>query len=167
MRATIDGVLLNKVEKTILCYPCALTAAHYSLPADTLAIADQAFEGVSLQTVTLPEGLVELDENAFRGCMEMYSITLPSTLKKIGSNCFYRCELLESVSIPAGVAELGDRAFTKCIGLRDVTMTDGTEKIPNYTFFECHRDLTIHAPEGSAAQRHALSRGYHFVTTEE
>ena len=148
-------------------------AFHLTVPAaidgkPVVKIGKNAFSSCySLQTVTLPEGLVELDENAFRGCMEMYSITLQSTLKKIGSNCFYRCELLESVSIPAGVAELGDRAFTKCIGLRDVTMTDGTEKIPNYTFFECHRDLTIHAPEGSAAQRHALSRGYHFVTTEE
>ena len=54
-------------------------------------------------TITIPEGIVAIKQNAFKRCKTITKIVLPSTLKKIGSNAFYGCCSLRSVNIPCGV----------------------------------------------------------------
>lgn len=132
------------------------------------AIGTNAFSSsYGVERVILPEGLTELERTAFRKCPGLTSIVLPSTLVSIGDNAFYQCENLQEIVIPASVISLGDRAFTGCSQLRSVTIYADLSNIRTYTFYQCHSTLTIYAPKGSAAERHAYSRGYNFVAIEK
>ncbi len=54
------------------------------------AIGDGAFENnKNLVSVTLPEGLCEVRQNAFRSCVKLSQINLPATLLKFGENAVY------------------------------------------------------------------------------
>lgn len=119
-----------------------------------------------VEKVVLPEGLTELERTAFRKCPALRAIELPGTLRYIRDNAFYQCENLEEITIPASVVELGDRAFTGCSQLKRVTIYAPLQSMRTYTFFECHSTLTIYAPKGSVAERHAHSRGYRFVAID-
>lgn len=120
-----------------------------------------------IETVILPEGLEEIETTAFIKCTRMRYIELPTTLKYIRDNAFRYCENLEDITIHDGLLELGDRAFHGCGQLRHVTIYASLPAIRTYTFYECHSSLTIHAPKGSVAERHARSRQYRFEAIEE
>lgn len=77
---------------------------------------------INLKTVTLSEGLENIEEMAFWHCTSLTGLTLPSTLKSIGSEAFADCFALTELTIPAGVTEIGDGAFAGCTGLKTVTI---------------------------------------------
>ncbi|MBR6752968.1 MAG: leucine-rich repeat domain-containing protein, partial [Clostridia bacterium] len=92
MFATIDGVLFNKTEKKLICYPCALTASEYQVPKGIRSIGEQAFSGCdSLTSITLPEGLTRIGDYAYSGCYSLTGITLPEGLTRIGDYAFSDC----------------------------------------------------------------------------
>lgn len=130
-------------------------------------IGENAFSSCyNVESVIVPEGVIELERVAFRYCWELTSIQLPSTLRTIGDNAFYRCELLEEIEIPEGVTELGDRAFRGCIALSKVTLPSSISKISHYTFMECDEHLTIYGYTGSAADKYAKRWGYTFKSID-
>ena len=130
------------------------------------AIGSNAFSSrYDVETVILPEGLLEIEKTAFRYCTGLMSIQLPSTLTTIGEYAFFHCENLVEIVIPNGVTALGSRAFQCCYRLKEVTLSANVKTIPTYTFFECHSQLTIHAPSGSEAENFAYRKGYRFVST--
>lgn len=62
------------------------------------SIGRNAFlNATSLQTITLPEGLLEIGENAFINCYGLKEVRLPSTLQQIGNYAFANCTRLTSV----------------------------------------------------------------------
>lgn len=88
-------------------------------------IGRQAFDGNwILQSVTLNEGLVYIDDGAFNFC-GMSTITLPSTLIHIGNSVFMSCTNLTEIGIPASVEYTGTSLFDYCSSLRKVTLEDG------------------------------------------
>ena len=66
----------------------------------------------SLEKVTLPEGLTEIKDEAFKDCKKLKSIEIPSTVTTIGANAFYGCKSLKDVSIPSSVTTIGASAFS-------------------------------------------------------
>lgn len=54
----IDGVLFNKQEKRLICYPCGFTAESYVVPDGTEIISDLSVSYCSnLKTITIPESV--------------------------------------------------------------------------------------------------------------
>jgi len=91
----IDGVLFDKTEKKLICYPYSFTAVNYTVPAGTESIGVGAFYSCdSLASVTLPEGLLSIGEYAFYDCDSLASVTLPESLESIGDETFYDCPAL-------------------------------------------------------------------------
>lgn len=60
--------------------------------------------------VVLPEGVVEIEDNAFRYCMTLRTVVLPDTLQKIGANAF-RGTNISSLRLPVSLTELGAGAL--------------------------------------------------------
>ena len=72
-------------------------------------IPDGAFQNCGLQSITVPEGVQSVDNNAFRG-NSFASINLPNTLATIGEYAFYASSAnyhLQNLTIPSGVTEIG------------------------------------------------------------
>ena len=63
----MDGVLFNKVEKSLLCYPSTKQNPHYEIPEGITAIAPHAFYalGNTLVSVKLPDSLAVMKSNPF------------------------------------------------------------------------------------------------------
>lgn len=60
-------------------------------------IADNAFELGGFTKLVLPDGLENIGQNAFSGCMGLTSVRIPSSVKRIGKNAFQTCLRLKEV----------------------------------------------------------------------
>ena len=121
--ATIDGVLLEKATKKLICYPCAFTAETYTIPQEIQAIGDRAFSYCdSLSSVIIPDSVTSIGDLAFLYCTSLSSIDLPSSLTFIGTEAFYNCDSLTSVTIPNSVTSIGSNPFVACDQLTQITV---------------------------------------------
>lgn len=84
-----DGVLFNKITKSLLLYPYRKTEVVY----------------------TVPEGVEKIGNVAFYDNNKLEKIVLPSTLKTIGNNAFYSCDYLADVNFPESLTSIGEYAF--------------------------------------------------------
>lgn len=50
------------------------------------------------------------------------SLILPNSLVEIGATCFYRCYKLQEITIPGQVVQIGASAFNGCLGLKKLTV---------------------------------------------
>ena len=63
------GVMFNKVEEKLLCYPAAKPSTEYTVPEGTLSIGKSAFENSRfLVHVTIADTVTSIGENAFSNC---------------------------------------------------------------------------------------------------
>ena len=90
-----------------------------------------------ITSVTIPEGVTEIGENAFKDCTALKSVKLPSTLKAIGGYAFQNCKELSSISLPAGLESIGMDAFEFCSALpSSLAIPAGVSEIGSYAFNE-------------------------------
>jgi BspA type Leucine rich repeat region (6 copies) len=110
--ASVNGVLFNKNQTTLIAYPADL-AGPYKVPSSVTVIADYAFGG----------------------CVSLTAITLPTSLTSIGYESFYYCQSLVSVSIPRNVTYLADEAFIYCNGLTSLLFQGNTPTLGGQDVF--------------------------------
>ncbi len=114
------------------------------LPDNMTAIPYGAFANSYIETMTVPENVTEIGEEAFAACQRLKTITLPSGIKKIGGYAFYYCTALQSFALPASVTEIGEYAFNYAKGLTDVTISTNVTSIGTYAFaYSSIQTLTI------------------------
>ncbi len=78
-------------------------------------------------TVTIPDSVTTIGEEAFANCTSLTSVLIPSSVTAIGDCAFRNCTSLTSVSIPNSVTEIGATAFANCTSLTNVTIPKGCE----------------------------------------
>lgn len=91
----------------------------------------------ALVSITLPEGVVSIEQGAFGDCINLKDISIPSSLRTIKGRVFYSCEKLASIIIPDGVVEIGEEAFKYCRSLNNVEIPNSLKRIENCAFFDC------------------------------
>lgn len=109
-----------------------------------------AFEGCrnSLTSITIPEGVTSIENNAFYECVELTTITIPESVTTIGDFAFGYCYKLGSISLPEGLTSIGDLAFYDCFRLTSITIPINITSIGESTFWNCNSLTTISLPEG-------------------
>lgn len=88
------GILFNKDKTTVISCP-------------------QGKSG----TVLLPDGVTNINRNAFYFCKSLQTITIPDSVTSIGNEAFADCSSLTMITIPASVTSIGDQAFEHCDNL--------------------------------------------------
>ena len=91
---------------------------------------------------TIPDGVTEIGDWAFKGCKSLKSITIPDSVTIIGYCSFEGCISLESITIPDGVTEIGNGAFFGCTGLRRMSLPENVE-IGYFVVAGCSEELEI------------------------
>ncbi len=84
------------------------------IPETVTAIGDNTFNNCSeLKTVTFSGSpkLKTIGDNAFYGCVSLNGLTLPEGLQTIGTGAFFMNAAMESIRIPSSVESIGDYAF--------------------------------------------------------
>ncbi len=75
------------------------------------AIGPEAFAGVKVFAVYLPEGIETIGDSAFEKCHTLTVLSLPDSLKTIGAKAFSRTTLY-NISWGSGLETIGEEAFS-------------------------------------------------------
>ncbi len=98
--------ILTNGSATVTGFCGETDVSHITIP-DTLGdcpvtrIADNAFEGMSMRSITLPSTLRHIGWFAFAECGHLRTITIPASVEQIDYGAFARCPLL-TVYCPRG-----------------------------------------------------------------
>lgn len=93
-----------------------------TIPDSVTSISDEAFGFCSqLTNISIPNSVTYIGYSAFNSCTSLKSITLPSSLSTIQSYAFYNCGNLKTIRIPVSVTSIGNCAFDVCPSLMTVT----------------------------------------------
>lgn len=94
----------------------------------------------TIEEIVVPEGVVGLDDYAFRDYIKLRKISLPSTLTSIGKKAFIGCDKLEEVAFNRDTKRLksiGENAFVDCAKLTQINLPDCIETIGEGAFKDC------------------------------
>lgn len=112
-----------------------------TIPNGVIKIGNEAFFACNrLTSVSIPETVTEIGTRAFMAT-GLTSVTIPNSVRKIGREAFWSCPSLTAVTIGSGVTEMGAVAFEMCNKLTNVTILNGTTIISPNAFRNC-RSLT-------------------------
>ena len=113
----------------------------------------------------VPEGVIAIGPDAFRGREDLVRVRLPSGLTKIGRGAFWGCSGLETIDLPDHLESVEDWAFYGCTALRSISFPPSTLHVGECSFRGCTRleeailpnaltEIGVSAFEGCAALRH-------------
>jgi BspA type Leucine rich repeat region (6 copies) len=73
--SSLDGVLFDKNQRTLLQYPARKSGNNYTIPAGVTSVGIQVFEGcTNLISITVPGSVTNLDLFAFDSCPNLTDI---------------------------------------------------------------------------------------------
>jgi len=143
---SIDGVLFDKQQKTLVSYPYAREGA-YAIPEGVQRIGDWAFLRCGLTNVAIPDSVVSIGDYAFADCESLTDVTIPNSVTSIGDWAFGDCSSLTSLIIPDSVTSIGEWAFSRCSGLTSVIIPDSITSIANGVFRGCSSLTNVIIPD--------------------
>lgn len=106
-----QGVLLaaDGDGKLLVCYPAGREPATYVVPAGVTGIDISAFKGSQVTSVTVPQGVENVEFHAFAYCPKLVTVSLPKSVTKVDDQAFAGSQALEEVVVPTDAsAELLD-----------------------------------------------------------
>lgn len=159
--ALIDGVLFDKTEKKLLCYPAGREDTSYEIPEGIVAIGWGAFSNcMRLEHVSIPETVAAIGDYAFYACYSLRSADVPDGVTAIGEGTFAYCKALEDVSLPDSVESIGQWAFDGCYSLTQIRLPDGVSEIGPWAFRE---ELVLTVGRDSYAMQYAEENGLQYT----
>lgn len=101
------------------------------------ALPPQAFFGMGLTSVVLPEGLKKISEGAFTA-VPLKKIDIPASVVTIGDYSFYDCDELEDITLASAIDAIGNYAFAGCdrLATADLSLTR-LERVSEAAFANC------------------------------
>lgn len=115
---------------------------HLIIESGVTSIANYAFEGGGLMSVTIGNSVTSINSCAFMGCGDLTSVVFGNNVISIGNSAFSSCGLT-SVIIPNSVTSISDLAFFCCNNLTSVTIGKGLASIGSSVFNFCNLSSII------------------------
>ena len=97
--SSLDGVLFNKLQTTLIAYPEG-KAGSYMIPKSVTSIGDYAFSYCSsLSFVTIGTNVASIGTLAFWFCSSLTSVTIGTNVTSIGAYAFCGCTSLTALTV--------------------------------------------------------------------
>ena len=143
-RYSSDGnCLVDIVNKTLM-----LGCNNSVIPdnGSITTIADRAFNKCSrLESITIPEGVVNIGAYAFKGCSSLTSIIIPDSLESIPASLFDDYTI--NTQIENGISYLGKWVVDCETSLTQVVLRDDAVGIAAYAFQDCELLTNVKIPD--------------------
>jgi uncharacterized repeat protein (TIGR02543 family) len=120
------------------------------VPAGVTAIGDGSFDSSALTSISIPESVTRIGQNAFYGASGLTSISLPSSLTNIGDRAFSNATSLVSISLPVGLTTIGASAF-EVTALTSITIPEGVTSLPSFVFSNARALTSVSIPSSVAS----------------
>ena len=98
----LQKVTISEGVKTIgtNAFELCESLTQINLPSTLRTIEHGAFARTGISTITLPEGLYEMEGYVFFECLNLREIKIPKSVKKIEGNAFVSCDNLKKIYVP-------------------------------------------------------------------
>jgi hypothetical protein len=138
--SSLDGVLFNKNQTTLIQYPKGKNGS-YTIPNSVTSIGNSAFSScTALTSVTIPDSVTSIGNSAFGSCTALASVTIPDSVTSIGISAFSFCSSLAVFYVSADNLYYSvDSTYGMLFDKSQATLI----KCPNNFFGECILPETV------------------------
>jgi len=146
------------ITKLLDCQSDYLIVPEYIDGYRVTNIGSFAFEGWAITHITLPEGVTNIESDAFNGCAYLQQIDLPESVTEIGSKAFANCTSLETINIPSLVKIINSETFIDCSALTIVKIGGYVQNIESAAFYGCSSLAEIGYYEGTVEEWNRIEK---------
>jgi hypothetical protein len=109
---SLDGVLFNKSQTTLIAYPVASAVSSYAIPSSVTNIADYTFRySMNLTNVMIGTNVANLGQETFEESASLTSVTIGPGVTNIEYGVFTDCTSLIKVYFEGNAPSLGVGVF--------------------------------------------------------
>ena len=146
--SSIDGVLFDKQQTTLIRYPALKEGKEYIIPDTVSKISDYAFYGNNrIEKLSIPDSVNAIGTGAFYCAFELLSLKIPESVTEISDDMCNCCPSLASVDLPESLQRIGNGAFSNCDELTTINIPDNVNYIGNGAFDICDKLSSVKMPE--------------------
>ena len=117
------------------------------IPSSVVSIGDNAFEGIDIVKLIIPESVKSIGKAAFANCNSLEEVVIPDQLNEIREQAFIYCNALKKISLPSIITSIGEYTFFYCSALTEITIPEGVTSIGYRAFGYCGALTSIKLPE--------------------
>lgn len=153
--------ILNNTAVIVIRYKG--TAADVTIPSrykgkPVTMIDHLAFHDSAVTSVTIPDSVTAIPDDAFSYCSQLTNISIPNSVTFIGFSAFNSCTSLKSITLPSSLSTIQSYAFYNCGNLKTIRIPVSVTSIGNCAFDVCPSLMTVTYP-GSKTQWDAITKG--------
>lgn len=121
-------------------------------------IGHAAFFNSAVTSVTIPDSVTSISDDAFVNCPQLTNISIPNSVTYIGFSAFNSCTSLKSITLPSSLSTIQSYAFCNCGNLETIRIPVSVTSIGNNAFADCPSLMTVTYP-GSKTQWDDITKG--------
>lgn len=153
--------ILNNTAVIVIRYNG--TAADVTIPSryegkPVTAIDHAAFHDSAVTSVTIPDSVTAIPDDAFSYCSNLTNISIPNSVTFIGFSAFNSCTSLKSITLPSSLSFISGALFLGCSQLTTIHIPVSVTSIGNNAFADCPSLMTVTYP-GSKTQWDDITKG--------
>lgn len=143
--------ILNNTAVIVTRYRYKGTAADVTIPScykgkPVTMIDHAAFFNSVVTSVTIPDSVTSIGDNAFGFCSQLTNISIPNSVTDIGFSAFAHCTSLKSITLPSSLSSISEALFSGCSQLTTIQIPDSVSSIQSCAFYHCRNLETIRIP---------------------
>ncbi len=131
------SVINDCLYKGTTLYLVPATFTEVDINDNTTTIGTNAFASSLVSSVSLPNGVISIENSAFKNASMLKRIALPKTVLTIGDSAFEKCISLRNINIGENVTHIGANAFKDCVKLPTMILDDKLVSIGSGAFYGC------------------------------
>ncbi len=151
-----DVTITSHIQKDGISYPVreirpgtfsGNAIKSVTIPNTVKKIGNNAFAKMPCITrIVVPSSVTVVESACFHSCPELREVHLPNSVKRIGGGCFANCHKLTTVTLPVQVSHFDRGQFQECRSLVSVTLPANLTEIRDRMFSGCKSLVSIEIP---------------------